>query len=71
MRGVVWFDARATCDRLDPLLNDDGQPAAFGEWYLDRLTREESLTTRELRRAASERWQAGTDVPIRLRRFGS
>ncbi|MFJ1895870.1 hypothetical protein [Streptomyces sp. NPDC088115] len=71
MRGVVWFDARATCDRLDPLLNNDGQPAAFGEWYLDRLTREESLTTvNSVVRQASDGRQ-GTDVPIRLRRFGS
>ncbi|MEU8625611.1 SMI1/KNR4 family protein [Streptomyces sp. NPDC048669] len=71
MRGAMWFDGRATCDRLNPLLNDDGQPATFSEWYLDWLTREESLTTRELRRAASDRWHAGTDVPIWLRWFGS
>ena len=71
MRGAMWFDGRATCDRLNPLLNDDGQPATFGEWYLDWLTREEALTTPELRRAASERWHAGTDVPIWLRWFTS
>ncbi|MFJ9895488.1 hypothetical protein ACIQPR_19470 [Streptomyces sp. NPDC091280] len=71
MRGTMWFDGRATCDRLNPLLNDDGQPAGFGEWYLDWLTREEALTTPELRRAASDRWHAGTDVPIWLRWFDS
>ncbi|MEU5485349.1 SMI1/KNR4 family protein [Streptomyces mirabilis] len=71
MRGAMWFDGRATCDRLNPLLNDDGQPASFGEWYLDWLTREEPLTTPELRRAANDRWHAGTDVPIWLRWFGS
>ncbi|WP_330290418.1 SMI1/KNR4 family protein [Streptomyces sp. NBC_00576] len=71
MRGAMWFDGRATCDRLNPLLNDDGQPATFGEWYLDWLTREEPLTTPELRRAASDRWHAGTDVPICLRWFDS
>ena len=38
MRGAVWFDGRASCDRLNPLLNDDGQPATFAEWYLDWLT---------------------------------
>lgn len=71
MRGAMWFDGRATCDRLNPLLNDDGQPATFGEWYLDWLTREESLTTPELRRAANDRRHAGTDVPIWLRWFDS
>ncbi|MCG7527376.1 hypothetical protein MHW47_23435 [Streptomyces sp. OfavH-34-F] len=69
MRGTMWFDGRATCDRLNPLLNDDGQPATFGEWYLDWLTREETLTTPELRRAANDRWSAGTDAPIWRRWF--
>lgn len=67
----MWFDGRATCDRLNPLLNDGGQPATFAEWYLDWLNREEPLTTSELRREASARWHAGTDVPIWLRRFDS
>jgi hypothetical protein len=71
MRGAMWFDGRATCDRLNPLLNDDGQPATFAEWYLDWLTHEEALTTPELRRAANDRWRAGTDVPIWLRWFTS
>lgn len=71
MRGSMWFDGRATCDRLNPLLDDDGQPATFGEWYLDWLTREEALTAPKRRRAARERLQAGTDVPIWLRWFDS
>ncbi|MFD4878193.1 SMI1/KNR4 family protein [Streptomyces sp. NPDC058420] len=71
MRGTMWFDGRATCDRLNPLLNDAGQPATFAEWYLDWLTHEEPLTTPELRRAAHERWHAGRDVPICLRWFDS
>ncbi len=71
MRGAMWFDGRATCDRLNPLLNDDGHPATFAEWYLDWLTREEQLTTPELRRAVNDRWHAGTDVPIWLRWFDS
>jgi len=71
MRGAVWFDGRASCDRLNPLLNDDGQPATFAEWYLDWLTHEEPLTTPELRGAARQRWQKGTDRPIWFRWFDS
>ncbi|MGQ5640813.1 MULTISPECIES: SMI1/KNR4 family protein [unclassified Streptomyces] len=71
MRGTMWFDGRATCDRLNPLLNDARQPASFAEWYLDWLAHEEPLTTPEQRRAAHRSWQAGTDTPIWLRWFDS
>jgi hypothetical protein len=69
MRGSMWFDGRATCDRLNPLLNDDRQAATFAEWYLDWLTHEEPLTTPEERHAAHQRWSAGTGRPIWLRWF--
>ncbi|WP_051055491.1 MULTISPECIES: hypothetical protein [Kitasatospora] len=55
MRGTMWFDGRATCDRLNPLLNDDRRPATFAEWYLDWLAHEESMTTPEQRRADAGR----------------
>lgn len=69
MRGTMWFDGRATSDRLNPLLNDSKQPSTFAEWYLDWLTWEESLTTPEQREAASERWHRGVDLPIWFRWF--
>ena len=50
--------------KLHPLLNDDRQAATFAEWYLDRLTHEESLTTPEQRRAAFRNWHAGVGRPI-------
>jgi hypothetical protein len=65
----MWFDGRATCDRLNPLLNDDRQAATFAEWYLDWLAHEESLTTPEQRDVAHQRWSAGTGTPIWLRWF--
>ncbi|MER6421071.1 SMI1/KNR4 family protein [Streptomyces sp. NPDC001137] len=71
MRGTVWFDGRATCDRLNPLLNDDHRAATFAEWYLDWLAHEESLTTPEQRRAAHESWHAGVGTPIWYRWFDS
>ncbi|MYT24409.1 hypothetical protein GTW69_29685 [Streptomyces sp. SID7760] len=69
MRGTMWFDGRATCDRLNPLLNDDRQAATFAEWYLDWLAHEESLTTTEQRRAAYQRWDSGEGTPIWFRWF--
>ncbi|QKW22774.1 hypothetical protein HUT16_30080 [Kitasatospora sp. NA04385] len=69
MRGTMWFDGRATCDRLNPLLNDDRQAATFAEWYLDWLAHEESLTTPEQHHAAYRRWNAGVGTPIWLRWF--
>ncbi|MDQ0989083.1 hypothetical protein [Streptomyces sp. V3I7] len=69
MRGTMWFDGRATCDRLNPLLNDDRQAATFAEWYLDWLAHEESLTTPEQRRAAYQSWDEGTSAPIWYRWF--
>ncbi|MFD8913164.1 SMI1/KNR4 family protein [Streptomyces sp. NPDC059575] len=71
MRGTMWFDGRATCDRLNPLLNDDRRAATFTEWYLDWLAHEESLTTPEQRRAAYESWHAGAGAPIWYRWFAS
>lgn len=71
MRGAMWFDGRATCDRLNPLLNDAREPASFAEWYLDWLTHEEPLTTPEQRRAAHRNWQEGKDTPIWWRWFDS
>ncbi len=71
MRGTMWFDGRATCDRLNPLLNDARRPASFAEWYLDWLAHEEPLGTPEQRRAAFQNWHAGTDTPIWLRWFDS
>jgi Type IV secretory pathway, VirB4 components len=67
----MWFDGRATCDCLNPLLNDDRQAATFAEWYLDWLGHEESLTTPEQRRTASESWHAGVARPIWFRWFNS
>lgn len=69
MRGTMWFDGRVTCDRLNPLLNDDRQAATFAEWYLDWLAHEESLTTPEQRRAAYQSWDKGTSTPIWYRWF--
>lgn len=69
MRGTMWFDGRATCDRLNPLLSDSGEPATFVEWYVDWLRHEEPLTTSEERRAAHERWRRGVDNPIWHRWF--
>ncbi len=71
MRGTMWFDGRATCDRLNPLLNDAGKPATFGEWYLDWLKHEEPLVTTERRQAAYRLWRAGIDTPIWFRWFES
>ncbi|MEU9400966.1 SMI1/KNR4 family protein [Streptomyces sp. NPDC048242] len=71
MRGTMWFDGRATSDRLNPLLNDDRRPATFAEWYLDWLTHEESLTTPEQRRAAYANRHAGVGTPIWYRWFAS
>ncbi len=61
----------STCERLNPLLNDDGQAATFAEWYLDWLTHEEPLTTPKRRQAALRRWDAGVETPICLRWFNS
>jgi len=71
MRGTMWFDGRATCDRLNPLLNDDRQAATFAEWYLDWLAHEELLTTPEQRRTAFQSWHAGVGRPIWFRWFDS
>lgn len=71
MRGTMWFDGRATCDRLNPLLNDDRQAATFAEWYLDWLAHEEPLTTPEQRRTTYQNWRAGTGKPICYRWFDS
>jgi hypothetical protein len=71
MRGTMWFDGRAATERLNPLLDDDGQAATFAEWYQDWLTHEESLRTSEQRRAAFRRWEAGVDKPIWYRWFDS
>ncbi|WP_431968921.1 SMI1/KNR4 family protein [Actinacidiphila sp. bgisy160] len=40
-RGTMWFDGRATSDRVHPLPNDAGRPATFAEWYVDWLEHEE------------------------------
>jgi hypothetical protein len=72
VRERTWFDGRATCERLNPLLNDARQPASFAEWYPDWLAREEPLTTAEERRAARRSWHAKTekmDKPIWFRWF--
>ncbi|MEV5506182.1 SMI1/KNR4 family protein [Streptomyces orinoci] len=41
-RGTMWFDGRATCDRILPL-NLGGQPVSFGDWLgrssMDLLSR--------------------------------
>ncbi|MEW2133957.1 SMI1/KNR4 family protein [Streptomyces sp. NPDC005435] len=71
MRGTMWFDGRATCDRLNPLLTDAHRAATFTDWYLDWLTHEEPLTTPARRRAAYENWRAGVDTPIWYRWFAS
>ncbi|MFJ7146861.1 SMI1/KNR4 family protein [Streptomyces sp. NPDC100445] len=71
MRGTMWFDGRATCDRLNPLLTDDRRAATFAEWYLDWLAHEESLTTSDQRRAARQSWDAGVGTPIWYRWFDS
>lgn len=71
LRGTMWFDGRATCDRINPLLNDDRRPATFAEWYLDWLVHEESLTTPDQRRAAYQSWGAGVDTPVWYRWFDS
>ncbi|MFF3109911.1 SMI1/KNR4 family protein [Kitasatospora sp. NPDC057904] len=68
-RGTMWFDGRATCDRLNPLLTDEGRPATFGEWYLDYLEHEEPYATDEERSAAHSRWHRGEDTPIWFRWF--
>ncbi|MFJ7246237.1 SMI1/KNR4 family protein [Kitasatospora sp. NPDC098652] len=68
-RGTMWFDGRPTCDRLNPLLTDDGRPATFAEWYLDWLAREEPLITPEQREADRRHHHHGKDTPIWLRWF--
>ncbi|MFD7453124.1 SMI1/KNR4 family protein [Kitasatospora sp. NPDC059827] len=68
-RGTMWFDGRPTCDRLNPLLTDEGRPASFAEWYLDWLVREEPLITPEQREAERGRRTVGKETPIWLRWF--
>ncbi|WP_367133957.1 MULTISPECIES: hypothetical protein [Streptomyces] len=36
-RGTMWFDARATCDRILPL-NLDGRTVSFADWLSRRST---------------------------------
>lgn len=71
MRGTMWFDGRATCDRLNPLLNDDRQAATFAEWYLDWLAHEETPTTPEQCRTTHQNRHAGVGTPIWYRWFDS
>ncbi|WP_327682557.1 hypothetical protein [Kitasatospora sp. NBC_00458] len=71
MRGAVWFDGRSATERLNPLLNDDGEAATFAEWYLDRLAHEEVLATPEQRAAAHANRDAGARKPIWFRWFDS
>ncbi|MFG2692417.1 SMI1/KNR4 family protein [Kitasatospora sp. NPDC048407] len=68
MRGRMWWDGRAACDRLSPLLNDDHEAATFEEWYLDWLAHEESRTTSDSSRDPArtpicDRW-VGRKSPI-------
>lgn len=69
MRGTMWFDGRATCDRVSPLPNDDRQPATFAEWYVDWLTYEELLSTPEQRRAEAAVHRKIYERPIWQRWF--
>lgn len=72
MRGTMWFDGRASSERLNALLNDDRRAATFAEWYLDWLAHEESWTTSAQRQAAFRSWDAGTaKPPIWFRWFDS
>ncbi|MBD0696067.1 SMI1/KNR4 family protein [Streptomyces sp. CBMA123] len=57
--GEMWFDGRPTCDRLNPLLTDEGRPAGFADWYLDWLNHE----------SGSKRRSEGKGTPIWLRWF--
>ncbi|MFI9783874.1 SMI1/KNR4 family protein [Kitasatospora sp. NPDC051984] len=68
-RGTVWFDGRATCDRLNPLLNDADKPAGFAEWFVDWLDHVAPLAGYDEYRAANSRWHRGQDTPIARRWF--
>ncbi|MFJ4189009.1 SMI1/KNR4 family protein [Kitasatospora sp. NPDC089509] len=68
-RGEMWFDGRPTCDRLNPLLTDEGRPAGFTDWYLDWLRHEERLITPEQQEADRRRRRVGKETPIWLRWF--
>ncbi|MFJ5923919.1 SMI1/KNR4 family protein [Kitasatospora sp. NPDC092948] len=68
-RGTVWFDGRATCDRLNPLLNDADRPAGFAEWFVDWLDHVAPLAGPDDYAEADSRRQRGHDTPIAARWF--
>ena len=42
-RGYVWNDYRADHAGLSPLLNDQGEPVTFSDWYLEWLSSDEPV----------------------------